>query len=237
MKTTILAAAAVASFGLIATSAQAATCIGGVCTENGKSVTITATATPFSATLTGGAGFKMIDDFNSIHASGFLVTGELTFSGTSGIAAEPKGDGTHYDAVETGNSLTITDTHGYLTAISFYMGSPDGNTAGTASPQNNLTLTVNGGLGPIVLHGPDIWGGPGVESGDGNQDTGFLITYVFSPNSVHSVTFNETGAPAFEIDNVSGISVPEPASWALMIMGFGAAGAMLRGKRRLALPA
>jgi hypothetical protein len=26
--------------------------------------------------------------------------------------------------------------------------------------------------------------------------------------------------------------VPEPASWALMILGFGSAGAMLRGRRR-----
>ena len=117
------------------------------------------------------------------------------------------------------------------------MGSPDGNTDGSGSPQNNLTLTVNGNLGPIVLHGPDIWGGPLVETGDGNQDTGFLITYVFTPNSVHSLTFTETGAPAFEIDNVAGISVPEPASWALMIMGFGLAGATMRAKRRQALAA
>ncbi|MGZ3375793.1 MAG: PEPxxWA-CTERM sorting domain-containing protein, partial [Phenylobacterium sp.] len=34
-------------------------------------------------------------------------------------------------------------------------------------------------------------------------------------------------------DNLAGtLAVPEPASWALMIMGFGAAGAMLRSKRR-----
>ena len=31
-----------------------------------------------------------------------------------------------------------------------------------------------------------------------------------------------------------GVAVPEPATWALMIMGFGAAGAMIRRKRALA---
>lgn len=37
----------------------------------------------------------------------------------------------------------------------------------------------------------------------------------------------------FGVDNISLTAVPEPASWALMIMGFGSAGAMLR-RRRLA---
>jgi hypothetical protein len=35
----------------------------------------------------------------------------------------------------------------------------------------------------------------------------------------------------FGIDNVSVTGVPEPASWALMILGFGAGGAMLRRRR------
>jgi hypothetical protein len=231
MKTKLLAAAAFAVAGLTATSALASNTI----TQNGESVTITAIDTPWTSTLTGGPGFVMIDDFDGINpASGFTVAGGQIFTGSvSGVAAAPPTDGSHFEAVQVGNPFTITDTHGFLTDISFYMGSPDGTTDGTGSPQNNLTVTVNGALGPIVLHGPDIWGGPGVESGDGNQNVGgFLITYHFTPNSVHSLTFTQTGAPAFEFDNLAGISVPEPASWALMIMGFGAAGAMLRGKRR-----
>ncbi|PZQ62265.1 MAG: hypothetical protein DI570_11570 [Phenylobacterium zucineum] len=36
---------------------------------------------------------------------------------------------------------------------------------------------------------------------------------------------------------MSGTAVPEPASWALMILGFGAAGATLRARRSAALPA
>ncbi len=41
------------------------------------------------------------------------------------------------------------------------------------------------------------------------------------------------GGNDFGVDNIT-LSVPEPASWALMIMGFGAAGAMLRRRRGLA---
>ena len=40
---------------------------------------------------------------------------------------------------------------------------------------------------------------------------------------------------AFEISDIAGIragGVPEPSSWALMIAGFGAAGAVLRTQRR-----
>ena len=39
---------------------------------------------------------------------------------------------------------------------------------------------------------------------------------------------------AFEVSEVAGIvaGVPEPASWALMILGIGATGAALRNQRR-----
>ena len=41
----------------------------------------------------------------------------------------------------------------------------------------------------------------------------------------------------FGVDNITLASVPEPTSWALMILGFGGAGAALRSRRRLAVAA
>jgi hypothetical protein len=42
---------------------------------------------------------------------------------------------------------------------------------------------------------------------------------------------------AFESDTFSFNAVPEPGTWALMIMGFGGVGAMLRSRRRQGLAA
>lgn len=57
-----------------------------------------------------------------------------------------------------------------------------------------------------------------------------------------SFTYDSGAAPAgdFVVDRayiVAGNAIPEPATWALMIMGFGSAGAMLRRSRRVAVTA
>lgn len=57
-----------------------------------------------------------------------------------------------------------------------------------------------------------------------------------------SFTYNSGAAPAgdFVVDRayiVAGNAIPEPGTWALMILGFGAAGAALRRSRRVALAA
>ena len=40
---------------------------------------------------------------------------------------------------------------------------------------------------------------------------------------------------SFEVSAIPGGAVPEPATWAMMILGFGATGAMMRSRRRTAL--
>ncbi|HLZ74292.1 MAG TPA: PEPxxWA-CTERM sorting domain-containing protein [Phenylobacterium sp.] len=232
MKTKLVTAAAFGAMALSASSALASTTIYN--SDNTESVTISSVQLqpnpPFAgfASELMPAGFTMIDDFDSPAAAGFLVSGGniIPAPGASCCDAEPPGDTTSFESVEDSNNpFTVIDTHGALTAISFYMGSPD--------DYNQVALTINGGLNPIVLNGTDIWGGGEFH---GDQSTGFLVTYQFAPNTVHSLTFASTSR-SFEFDNLAGISVPEPATWALMIVGFGAAGAMLRGKRRLALTA
>jgi hypothetical protein len=48
---------------------------------------------------------------------------------------------------------------------------------------------------------------------------------------------NAAGGNDFAVDNINVAGVPEPASWALMLVGFGGLGAVLRNRRRLALAA
>jgi choice-of-anchor C domain-containing protein len=70
---------------------------------------------------------------------------------------------------------------------------------------------------------------------DWNHFTGSFV----ADSSSATLAFNETqggGNAGVFLDNVS-VSVPEPATWSLMIMGVGAVGASLRNRRRRAIPA
>jgi hypothetical protein len=62
----------------------------------------------------------------------------------------------------------------------------------------------------------------------------------FNPTSVSAGGASCCGANVYGLDELrvfSGAAVPEPATWALMIGGFGMAGAMFRRRRRRALAA
>ena len=136
-------------------------------------------------------------------------------------------DDTAYESVQGSQTSTFSANPGYaLTSFSFYMGSPD--------TYNSMTFNIIGAA-PQTLNGTAIWNG---DDFAGDRTKGFRVYYDFHGAKVSSITFG-SGSDAFEADNFGGTltAVPEPASWALMIVGFGAAGAMLRGKRRSALTA
>ncbi|THD57887.1 PEPxxWA-CTERM sorting domain-containing protein [Phenylobacterium sp.] len=142
----------------------------------------------------------------------------------SGVSAPPPADngvsGAFYETVTTGGAATLT-AKTPLDYFQFYMGSPD--------DYNQIEFTfANPALSPLILTGTQIWGGS--PDGNGDQSQGFTVSYHFDA-PVSSVTFTSTGN-SFEFDKLAG-SVPEPASWALMILGFGGAGAALRSRRRL----
>ncbi|MBX3485317.1 PEPxxWA-CTERM sorting domain-containing protein [Phenylobacterium sp.] len=138
-----------------------------------------------------------------------------------GGAANPV-DNTNYASVQGGTSATYTLLGGAtLRGFSFYMGSPD--------TYNKVTFFHEDG-GSTVFEGADIWGGDPPGTGDRTQ--GFRVYYSFGTTKVTSIRF-ESSADAFEYDGLAGI-VPEPATWALMIGGFGMAGAMIR-RRKAAL--
>ena len=81
-----------------------------------------------------------------------------------------------------------------------------------------------GGLATITLStGDSVTVRPGVPS----QFFGFTST-----TPVTSITINYARGLAFDIVNVA--AAPEPAEWALMLLGFGALGAMARRRRSAA---
>ena len=68
-------------------------------------------------------------------------------------------------------------------------------------------------------------------AGNAQQELGERITFRFNGENVTQVVFRST-QNSFELDRIA--VVPEPATWARMLMGFGGLGAMIRRRRSLA---
>lgn len=122
--------------------------------------------------------------------------------------------GGNYLSVLGGGSATITfDT--LMRSISFNWGSLD--------QYNTLTIHWSGG-DEVIIPNP----------ADGNQfspgTNGLFYAKVGAGESISGLTF-ASSQNSFEIDDISGSAVPEPATWAMMIAGFGLAGAAIRRRR------
>jgi hypothetical protein len=170
----------------------------------------------------------------------FSYTGGGTFTGTSASAAAPLGDATHYGAAGTGTfgtpaqgtptTMFATNPGYQFLTFSAYIGSLDdynmisffhsGTQIGPALSGSALAALV--GNGTIA---------DGSKTGD-EANRRFFFTFDAS-DQVNQIVFNSF-APAFEFDNFAATitGVPEPQTWAMMILGFGFIGFMLRNGRR-----
>jgi hypothetical protein len=168
---------------------------------------------------------------------GFTLDG-ITWTDTSGVADTERGTiagvdaaplgmgtstttGTTYMAVQAGGSETATFSTPQ-TSLRLYWGSIDGDvcTSGSSScgNLNSISITMNGGY---TLTGAELIGMDGVEGEglQGNSADNQLVTIAgLSPFT--SVTFATT-ENAFEF---SILPVPEPSTWAMMLLGFAGLG-------------
>jgi hypothetical protein len=128
----------------------------------------------------------------------------------------------------------------------------DGSTGSGNDPAGQLTSTGSFGPGFYTLTfdlAGNQRGAPQqsttVTLGDFSQTFGPLASSVgFTTHVLHihttvggNLVFTENGPSNQQgnlLDNVS-LAVPEPATWAMMLMGFGGLGAMLRSRRKLAV--
>jgi hypothetical protein len=209
----LTATAVLATAALVAAPASAATPI----------VTLSAVGDP--NTLPDGQ--VLIANFNNAATpTAVLPDFTLTLNGATVGVSEGQGgysgtlpnNPTHYLTVPGNASATLSSVKG-LKSFSFYMGSPD---------SYNSVQFIGAGYNHI-LNGGQFTGGNTNQS----WSWGTRINFDFGGAVVNQVILRSS-SNSFEVDNFAGsiAAVPEPTTWAMMIMGFGAVGAVIRRRRQ-----
>ena len=163
----------------------------------------------------------VIQDFESFDGSGSgeaIGPNAYAHSASIGSAVRPAfGSTGNFGSVHTNGSYSLSFDAAH--AFSFVLGSLD--------TYNTLKLNFSDGTTQSYVGSAITNGG----QADGNQTsaaTNGVVTFsvgALDPRIV-GATFLST-QDSFEIDNLA-ISTPEPATWALMIAGFGLVGAAMR---------
>lgn len=180
-----------------------------------------------------GPGESLVWDFDTVFNSNFSYTGMVYSGPVPNIAAPPAGDTTKFGAAEPASyALPFADAEfkilsGQLTSLSFYLGSLDD--YNTISFFNGTTLVDSFTGTQLTSVLPAI---PDGNQTDGDTNRRYFFTFG-AADGVNRVVFNTT-KPAFEFDDIAAAvsGVPEPSTWAMMILGFGLVGFMLRNGRR-----
>jgi hypothetical protein len=183
-------------------------------------------------------GETVVWDFDGIADARFSYIGNVIApGGIVGVAAPPAGDITAFGAAEPASQvglhgITMTDAQflvspgNLLTSLSFDLGSLD---------DYNTLQFWSGGTLVRTFTGADLSVNP-----NGNQlidvtNRRYYFTFDAS-DDINKIVFQST-TPAFEFDNFAATvaGVPEPATWTMLILGFGFVGFMLRGNRQKSL--
>lgn len=157
--------------------------------------------------------------------TGFSLSGDgVVMNTTNGNGAEPANllgpDTGNYLSVEGGQSETLTVAPN-VKELAFYIGSLDAyNDLNFAFAGPTTTDFSGSALG--MLSGAD--NGSQTEA---NTNGEFVFEFA---QPIQSVTMSSS-QNSFEIASISA-AVPEPATWAMMLMGLGGLGAFLRNRRK-----
>jgi hypothetical protein len=167
-------------------------------------------------------GTAIVESFNGFNV-GDSFGGGLQIQGppSNGTGAVPAfGSSGNYLSVQNGQASSYTILVPLARTVSFVIGSLD--------TFNRVILERLNGP-DIILNGSQITNGT---QDDGNQvmpTTNGRLFYTDNSDYFTGVRFASFGT-AFEIDNIS-VAAPEPATWGMMLLAVGMAGAALRRRR------
>ena len=162
------------------------------------------------------AGQHLITDFST--SAGLSGDYQLENGTVANQFAAPYQDATQYLAVLGGHTATLAISPA-LKALSFYWGSIDDYNTVSFFSGSTLVASYTGAQVPAAP----------ADGSQGNPTNNRRVSFNFSGVPITSVNF-ASSQNSFELDTVSG-AVPEPASWALLIVGMGMTGATMRRRR------
>lgn len=172
-----------------------------------------------------------LSDIPGLSGNGQIVQGFLP-----GVYAQPYLDVTKYLSVPQSGSggtatlnLTGYNFSGIVKGFSFYWGSIDTyNSLNINTSSGTTTFSFDGSNPPPPANGAQL-------TSENNRRVFFSLA---SGETLKSLEFVSNGY-AMEIDDLvfTGIAVPEPATWAMMILGFGFVGGAMRSAKRARKPA
>ncbi len=160
----------------------------------------------FTQVLTGTAAVRNFDDSNG---------------------AKPAFDtSANYLTVTSGSSATLAAVGSQFRAISLFAGSLDA--------LNTLELLGLNGLPIATYSGTQLAAAPPGANGDQDAaQTNRFLTFFAGANEVFTGVRMTSGVNSFEVDNVRfAAAVPEPATWLMLLFGFGFIGLTMRSRRR-----
>jgi hypothetical protein len=192
---------------------------GSAATFDGVSAEAYGSTLPFGSFLDGGASF-----------SGSGVVMNNGGQGSLGLYATPFGDATNYMAVLGGGSEAIAYS-GLKDSFGLYWGSVDA--------YNSLTFYA-GDVLVATISGADLGSSVSANGGQGDYGSNAYVWITALPQFDRVVAASSSNA--FEFDNViAGLAprftgavaaVPEPSTWAMLLIGFAGLGyGALRRKR------
>ena len=248
MKKTVLAGIAGVAMAFSATSAQAQSCTG-TCGDLGPDGVVTAPPQygpnyQYVTTNNGVGGAGQIEGVGGTNGSEYVTA---AFSGAAGDELNlyfnyVTSDGSSFSDYAFAQLLRNGSSVGYLFTART---TPSGDTSpGFGLPANISTLTP--ATSPINP-GATTWSPLGGSSGDcfnaGCGSTGWIgSSYTLADAGLYTIRFGvtNTGDTSFQSglafagvtinDTPIGV-VPEPSTWALMILGFGAIGGAMRRRK------